>query len=451
MEVKWVAPNGRRPRRYGRASMTERRSVSLYALFALASGTAVANLYYAQPLIGPIGADLHVASATASLLLFCTQLGYAAGILLFVPLGDVRDRRRLVAVMMAIASLALVLCAVAPTFPCFCVGMILVGATTVSGQILVAFTADLSEEGSRGRSVGTVVSGLLIGVVAARVAGGVIGGALGWRAVFAIAAALNASLAILILRRAPASQPSSQTRYPALLRSVGSLVRRQRPLRVAMAFGFVSMASFNLLWTGMTLLLGSSAYGFSASQIGAVSAAGLGGAIVARRAGRLHDSGRGLLGSSLAWGVMLCAWLAFIPGGTDLGWLITGVILLDLGTQGQRILNQSDVLSLAPTARSRANTAYISGNFLGASVGSVTATALWSAGGWLDVVLAGAVACAAALGARMSRLAHRGPDDHGLVWCPAQGAAGGGMTRDLAGHECPAKDSSPAAAIPRSP
>jgi predicted MFS family arabinose efflux permease len=103
--------------------MAERRPVSLYALFAVASGTAVANLYYAQPLIGPIGADLHVASATASLLLFCTQLGYAAGILLFVPLGDVRDRRRLVPVMMGIASLALVLCAVAPTFPCFCGGV----------------------------------------------------------------------------------------------------------------------------------------------------------------------------------------------------------------------------------------------------------------------------------------------------------------------------------------
>jgi predicted MFS family arabinose efflux permease len=407
MEVKWGTPTGRRPRLYGPAPMAESRPRSLYGLFAVASGTAVANLYYAQPLIGPIGADLHVASATASLLLFCTQLGYAAGILLFVPLGDVSERRRLVPVMMGIASLALLLCAVAPTFPVFCLGMMLVGATTVSGQILVAFTADLSEEGSRGRAVGTVVSGLLTGILAARVAGGVIGGALGWRAVFAIAAALNATLAILILRRAPAWQPTSQTSYPKLLRSVGSLVRRQRPLRVAMAFGFVSMASFNLLWTGMTLLLGSSAYGFSPSQIGAVSAAGLGGAIIARRAGRLHDSGRGLLGSSLAWGVMLCAWLAFIPGGSDLGWLIAGVVLLDLGTQAQRILNQSDVLSLAPAARSRANTAYISGNFLGASLGSVTATALWSAGGWPDVVLAGSLACAAALGARLSRLAHR--------------------------------------------
>jgi predicted MFS family arabinose efflux permease len=402
MDVKWVAPTGHRPRRCRCGSTTERRPVALYALFALASGTAVANLYYAQPLIGPIGADLHVASATASLLLFCTQVGYAAGIFLFVPLGDVRDRRRLVPLMMGIASLALVLCAVAPTVPWFCVGTMLVGATTISGQILVAFTADLSEEGSRGRSVGIVVSGLLIGIVAARVAGGVIGGALGWRAVFAIAAVLNASLAILILRLAPARQPPSRTSYPALLRSVGSLVRRHSQLRVAMAFGFVSMASFNLLWTGLTLLLGSSAYGFSALQIGAVSAVGLGGAIVARRAGRLHDGGRGLIGSSLAWGVMLCAWLAFIPGGSNLGWLITGVILLDLGTQAQRILNQSDVLSIAPAARSRANTAYISGNFLGASLGSVTATALWSAGGWHDVVLAGSVACAAALGARMS-------------------------------------------------
>jgi predicted MFS family arabinose efflux permease len=380
----------------------------LYALFAVASGVAVANLYYAQPLIGAIGADLHVAAATASLLLFCTQLGYAAGILLFVPLGDVRDRRRLVPAMMGTASLALVLCAAAPTFPLFCVGILLVGVTTVSGQILVAFTADLSEEESRGRAVGTVVGGLLIGIVAARVAGGVLGGAFGWRAVFAIAAALNAVLALLLLRRAPPWRGSTEMRYPALVRSVGSLVRTERSLRVAMAFGFISMMGFNLFWTGATLLLGSPRYGFSPAQIGAVSAAGLGGAIVARRAGRLHDSGRGALGSSLAWAVMLCAWLACIPGSRDLGWLIAGVVMLDLGTQGQRILNQTRVLSVTSAARSRANTAYISGNFLGASVGSLTATALWSAGGWLDVAFAGGAVCAAALGARIGGLADGG-------------------------------------------
>jgi predicted MFS family arabinose efflux permease len=407
MDVARAAPVGRRPGRLGRPPDPSEQPASLYRLFALASAVAVANLYYAQPLIGPIGIDLHVPASTASLLLFCTQLGYAAGILLFVPLGDVRDRRRLVPVMMGTASLALVLCAAAPTFPVFCLGMMLVGATTVSGQILVAFTADLSEETSRGRSVGTVVSGLLTGIVAARVVGGTIGGAFGWRAVFVMAATLNALLAILILRRAPARPASLQTSYPALIRSVGALVRQEPPLRVAMAFGFVSMASFNLLWTGITLLLSGPAYGFSPAQIGVVSAAGLGGAIVARHAGRFHDSGRGLLGSSLAWGVMLCAWLTFIPGGSQLGWLVAGVILLDLGTQGQRILNQTDVLSFTPAARSRANTAYISGNFLGAAVGSLTATALWSAGGWLDVVLAGCVACAAALGARVSRLARR--------------------------------------------
>ena len=175
-----------------------------YALFALASGVAVANLYYAQPLLGAIASSLHVPEATASLLLFCTQIGYAAGILLFVPLGDVRDRRRLVPTMMGIASLALLGCAFAPTFYLLAVAIVIVGLTTVAGQILVAFTADLSVEGSRGRAVGTVVGGLLVGIVAARFLGGVIGGALGWRVVFAIAAALNLVLALAIRLRAPA-------------------------------------------------------------------------------------------------------------------------------------------------------------------------------------------------------------------------------------------------------
>jgi predicted MFS family arabinose efflux permease len=368
-----------------------------YALFALASGVAVANLYYAQPLLGAIASSLQVPEATASLLLFCAQIGYAAGILLFVPLGDVRDRRRLVPTMMGIASLALLGCAFAPTFYLLAVAIVIVGLTTVAGQILVAFTADLSAEGSRGRAVGTVVGGLLVGIVAARFLGGVIGGALGWRAVFAIASGLNLVLALAIRLRAPAGPKRSPLPYLPLLRSVVELVRSEPGLRVTMTFGFASMAGFNLFWTGVTLLLSGPSYRFSPGQIGAVSAVGVAGAVVAWRAGRLHDSGRSSLASTAAWAVMLSAWLACFPASSSLAWLLVAVVALDVGTQGQRILNQSRALSLSPTRRSRANTAYVSFNFVGAAAGSLTAAGLWQLGGWTAVAATGASLCLLAL------------------------------------------------------
>jgi predicted MFS family arabinose efflux permease len=370
-------------------------------LFAIASGVAVANLYYVQPLLAVIARDFDLTAATASLLLFCSQIGYAAGILLFVPLGDVRDRRRLVPSMMGIAGAALLLCALAPSFDLLLVSIFLVGLTTVSGQILVAFTADLSAEGSRGRALGTVVSGLLTGILSARAASGLIADALGWRAVFAIATALDLFLAVLIWRRAPRSSPRPGAGYGALLRSVPTLVRGTPLLRRAMAFGFVSMASFNLFWTGATLLLSSPHYHFRPGEIGALSALGLVGTMVTRRAGRLHDSGRSTLASTAAWAVMLSGWLACIPAGSSLGWLIAAVLVIDVGTQGQRILNQTRALTLSPSARSRANTAYMSSNFVGAATGSLAAMILWRAGGWTAVAATGSSMCLLALGARL--------------------------------------------------
>ena len=89
-------------------------SRALTFLFAVAGGAAVGNLYWAQPLLDLIAQDLGVSTATAGWLVTTTQIGYAAGILLIVPLGDVLDRRRLVPVMMLCSSGALVACALSP-------------------------------------------------------------------------------------------------------------------------------------------------------------------------------------------------------------------------------------------------------------------------------------------------------------------------------------------------
>jgi predicted MFS family arabinose efflux permease len=375
------------PARAAPASGQMTRTLTL--LFAVAAGAAVGNLYYAQPLLDVIGRSLGVSISTAGLLITATQVGYAVGIVLIVPLGDVRNRRRLVPVMMMASAVSLGLCAAAPDFAVLALGLAAVGVTTVSGQILTPFAGDLADDKSRGRILGIVVSGLLTGILGARILGGLIGGTAGWRSVFAIAAGIMVVLAGLIWRMTPEVPAKMAAPYGSLLRSVIQLVRREAALRVIMALGIVSMATFTLFWTALTFLLSDRFYHYPPTIIGLFGLAGLIGALAAQWAGRLYDKGYARLGTGVSWLLAVAAWGCSELGRTSLGWLLAGIVILDIATQAQRILNQTQAFAISVEARSRVNTAYVGGNFVGAALGSLTASLLWSAGGWTSIAVAG--------------------------------------------------------------
>jgi predicted MFS family arabinose efflux permease len=364
---------------------------TLTLLFAVAGGAAVGNLYYVQPLLAVIATSLHVSSATAGLLVTATQVGYATGIVLVVPLGDVRNRRRLIPLVMGASALSLVLCAVAPSFAVLAVAMVLVGVTTVSGQILTPFAGDLTDDSDRGRVLGIVVSGLLTGILGARIIGGLIAGVAGWRSVFAIAAGIMVVLAALLGRLAPTLPPKTTAAYGSLLRSVVTLVRHEARLRILMVFGMISMATFTLFWTALTFLLSDRHYHYSTTVIGLFGLAGLVGTLAAQGAGRLHDKGWSNAATGVSWVVTVLAYVFCELGRISLGWLLVGVVVLDVGTQAQRILNQTRAFALSDEARSRVNTAYVAGNFVGAALGSLAASLLWSVGGWTAVTVTGGV------------------------------------------------------------
>jgi predicted MFS family arabinose efflux permease len=360
-------------------------------LFALAAGAAVANLYWAQPLLDVIADDLRAPTAHAGWLVTATQIGYAAGILLLVPLGDVLDRRRFVPVMMLCAAVALVLCALAPTFGVLLVAVTALGVTTVSGQVLTPLAGDLAADGERGRVVGTVVSGLLTGILAARTISGLIADVAGWRAVFAFAGAVAVLFAALLGRAIPALPPKARMSYPRLIASVGTVVRRDRTVRWTMALGASGFAALTMFWTALTFLLSGPPFGYPVSVIGLFGLVGLAGALAAQRAGRLHDRGWSVPATGAAWALVLVSFgLAFFAG-RSVALVIVVVVLLDVAVQAQGILNQTRLFAVSHEARSRLNTAFITGNFIGGAAGSAAATVLWSAGGWRAVATAGIV------------------------------------------------------------
>ena len=209
-------------------------------LFAVAGGAAVGNLYWSQPLLDFIAHDLRTGTGSAGWLVTATQIGYAIGVFLFVPLGDLVNRRILVPIALLCSTAALVLCAVSPTFPVLLVALALVGLTTVSGQILVPLAGDLADDATRGRVVGAVVSGILIGILASRTVSGLIAGIAGWRAIYVLAAVFSLTLAVLLYRKIPTLPSRTGLRYPALLASVFTIIRRERSIRWGLVLGGTS-------------------------------------------------------------------------------------------------------------------------------------------------------------------------------------------------------------------
>ena len=368
-----------------------RMTRGLTLLFAVAGGTAVGNLYWAQPLLETIAGSLRVSTGVAGLLVTVTQIGYAVGIFLVVPLGDVLDRRRLIPVVLLASAGALLLAAVAPVFAFLLVALVLVGLTTVAGQLLTPLAGDLADPAERGRVVGTVASGLLTGILLSRTISGLVADAFGWRTIYVAAAVVAVLMAVLLHRAVPALPPRARLRYGALLVSVLQAVRRHRAVLPTLLMSASGFSVFTLFWTALTFLLSAPPFSYSVTAIGLVGLVGLAGALAAQRAGRLHDRGVSVPAVGIALALVLVSLALAGIGQRSIVVLLVAILLLDVAVQAGNVLNQTRLFAVDPEARSRLNTAFVAGNFVGGAIGSALAAVLWQAGGWTEVMLGGAV------------------------------------------------------------
>ncbi|HUR74775.1 MAG TPA: MFS transporter [Sporichthya sp.] len=361
----------------------------LVVLFAFACGASVANLYYAQPLLDRIADDLNVSPGAAGLLVTASQIGYALGLVTVVPLGDLIARHHLVAPLMAACTLALLGAAAAPNLPVLLLTILGVGLTAVVAQVLVPLAGALAAEHERGTVVGTVMSGLLIGILAARTFSGLLAAAAGWRTVYVVAAGMSAVLGLVLHRAMPRLPPADpDLTYRRLVGSLWPLVRDEPVLRRRMLYGALGMAGFTVVWTSLAFLMAED-YGKGEAETGLLGLAGLVGAGAAMGAGRLADRGWAHPATGAFLLCVVGGWGLLWAGGESIAALIAGLVLVDLGMQGQHITNQSILYALRPEARSRLTTLYMTGNFAVGAIASATSAAAWSAGGWNAVCLVG--------------------------------------------------------------
>ncbi|HET6965143.1 MAG TPA: MFS transporter [Acidimicrobiales bacterium] len=370
----------------------------LVLLMSVCTGMSVGSLYYAQPLLDSIRRSFQIGTGTAGFIVSVTQIGYISGLVLLVPLGDMFVRRRLIPLMAVGLAACLALVSLSPSAGLLMAGFLLVGALSVAAQITVAFAASLASDADRGRIVGTVMSGLLLGVLLARTAAGYLADLGGWRTPFRVAAVLMAVLALVLWRQLPTDGERPPVRYLRGLVSVPVLLKEEPLILLRSAYGAAAFGAFNALWTPLAFLLSGPPYRYSTSTIGLFGLLGVAGAVTASFAGRFADRGgaRRMTGATSA--LMLLSWIPIAIGRHHLMPLIVGIVVLDFAVQGLHITNQTLIYGVRPEARSRITSAYMSLYFVGGVIGSVSASAAYSAGGWAATSAVGAVFGAASVG-----------------------------------------------------
>jgi predicted MFS family arabinose efflux permease len=365
-------------------------SRGLIILFAIATGQAVASNYLAQPLLDTLRREFHVTTAVAGLIVTAAQVGYALGLVLLIPLGDLLERRRLITTLALITAAGLAVAAFAPGIGLFITAVGLVGFTAAMAQILMPFAATLAPEAERGRVVGTVMSGLLLGILLGRTVSGLVAAAAGWRVVYAAAALLMLAQAVVLFRVLPTYRERVALTYPRLLASVLGIVRAEPELRRCALHGLCGLAAFSALWTTLAFLLAGPRYGFGDGVIGLFGLVGAAGALTASVVGRFADRGWSYRLTGVTSLLLIAGYALLWLGATSLAALLVGILVLDIGCQGLHVTNQTDIYRLRPEARSRINAFYMTSCFVGAALGSASAALTYDAFGWGGVCVLGA-------------------------------------------------------------
>lgn len=356
----------------------------LVVLLATSCGLAVANLYYAQPLLDVLARAFSVSEGSASLVVTLTQVGYAVGLVLLVPLGDLVENRRLVTTVLCGTAVALAAAAAAPGVLVFLAAALAIGVTSVVAQVLVPYAAALSPDAVRGAVVGRVMSGLLLGILLARTLSSVVSAAFGWRTVYAGSAVLMLVLALVLRAVLPQRQPEATEGYRGLLRSLVRLAREEPVLRTRAAYQATMFGAFSAFWTSIAYEL-TADHSLSQGEIGLFALVGAAGALAAPLAGRLGDAGRGRGGTGAGLALAVVAALVALLGSGSVVLLGLAAVLLDVGVQMTLVLGQREVYASRPEARARMNTVYVASFFVAGAAASGLSGLAYSAGGWTAV------------------------------------------------------------------
>lgn len=358
-------------------------------MMAIIAGAVITNIYATQPILPLISSGLGLDLTTVDLVAGAALLGFAFGLAFLLPLGDRFDRRKLVLGQIAVAFLFGLAAAFAPGIWALIAASFGLGVVSCVPQQLVPFAAVMSRPEERGRSVGTVVSGIMVGILLGRTISGVVGDAWGWRAVYGVEAAFMIPVFIAAAMLLPRGVPTTNLSYAKLLASLWPLVRDNRPIRESMIVQALLWACFNAFWVNLAALLSDGPWHLGSAWAGSFGIIGAAGALAASLGGRATDrmGSRTVIGASI--GIVTLAFLLLAGAQTSIIFLVIGVIVLDIGVQSGLVSNQTRAFSVDPKAQGRINSLYMTATFLGGALGVIISGWLMSRYGWSGIVVFG--------------------------------------------------------------
>lgn len=367
-------------------------------LLAFVSGAAVANVYYAQPLLDDLGSQLDMSPADLGWVTTATQGGYLVGLVMVVPLGDRFDRRRIILAQLAVTAVGLFGAAAAPSAWTFLAFSAVFGAASTVVQVITAFAAAASPPGRRGRTVGVVTTGVVLGILLARTISGFIADLWGWRAVFAVAAVVMLGVAAWLAFALPRDTIGKEVvPYRHAITSVVALTMRDRTFRVRSLIGGLMFASFGAAWGSMALPLAATPWHLSAAQIGLFGIVGAAGALGASGAGRWADRGHAEVATGAMLIAFLASWVAIAQTPSSLILLAVGLVVLDFAGEAIHVVNQHLIVESNPAATTRLIGGYMVYYAVGTGAGALAATVAYAHGGWTEASIVGAAFAVAAL------------------------------------------------------
>ncbi|WP_043585260.1 MFS transporter [Geminisphaera colitermitum] len=362
---------------------------SLVFLLAFAAGATVANIYYSQPLLNAIAGAFGTSVAATGVITVATQLGYATGLLLIVPLGDTFERRGLICTSILASAGVLLATAFSPTLPVLVALSYLLGLACVSPQLIVPYAATFAAPEKRGRVVGTVMGGLLVGILVSRSVSGVVGAHFGWQGMYFIGAVAMVLLATGLRWKLPPQPPHQPVRLRELLVSLWPILKGEPVLQRHLLIGAAGFGAFSVFWTTLSFYLAARPEHYGSEVTGLFGLIGVAGALVAPVSGRLSDRFSARVVNGVSLGMIVISFAMMALADRTLAWLVAGVFFMDAGAQGSQISNQSRIYALSPALRNRINAIYMVGYFIGGAIGSAAGSWALQHGGWAGVCFAG--------------------------------------------------------------
>jgi predicted MFS family arabinose efflux permease len=368
----------------------------LVLVMAISCGLTVANLYYMQPLLADVAETFRVSVTAAGIVAMIPQVAYGLGHFFILPLGDIRERRKLIVIMLLCVSLSLLGMFFSVNIIMLSVASATLGLACIIPQLIITYASGLGRPEQRGQLIGTMLSGLTTGVLLSRTFSGMMEEYFGWRSVYSVAAAAMLALMLILRKRLPANKPAPDIGYARLLKSMIGLFKTEPVLRISAMMGFMTFAAMLAFWTTLIFLLESPAYNMGPREAGLFGLLGAAGAMSAPIVGKIADKkGSGFV-ISVSILIALTSYLILFCFGHRIFGLVLGIVLLDVGHQACNVCNQTGVQSLNPEARSRLNAVYMAGSFFGGALGSFSGPFAFSHFGWHGVCAFGIAALTAA-------------------------------------------------------